>query len=215
MCSERKEPPNSSPLMLTRELWRGPLEAVGNFQGNSREGALPAVTPGWSFPTLFRTRVTHRTYHGTTGFQELFPEGWRQQGTPLASGMPSSPGTHRQRTGRSPCDCQSSRGPHRLSVQPLPATVNPQAGARPVSHVQSCQMLTCGDYATRHCARHVGSQHISARAGAPSQVSWRSSQGSPCSPTPSPVILWGRFGAMEQRRSPSCPGCLVGMGVRV
>ena len=36
MCSERKEPPNSSPLTLTRELWRGPLEAVGNFQGNSR-----------------------------------------------------------------------------------------------------------------------------------------------------------------------------------
>lgn len=158
-----------------------PIRSCGKFPGQL-QGPLPAVTPGWSFPILFRTRVTHRTYHGTTG--RNFPEGWRQQGIPLASGMPSSPGTQAQRTGRSPCDCQSSRGPHRLSVQPLPATVNPQAGACPVSPVQSCQMLTCGDYATRHCARHVGSQHISARAGAPSQVSWRSSQGSPCSPHP-------------------------------
>lgn len=43
-----------------------PIRSCGKFPGQL-QGPLPAVTPGWSFPILFHTRVTHRTYHGMTG----------------------------------------------------------------------------------------------------------------------------------------------------
>lgn len=96
--------PTASRSQLTGELWRGPLEAAGNFQ--KLQGPLPAVTPGWSFRTLFLPLLT-QDLSWQVGFQELFPEGWRQRGAQQS--------WHPRHRGPSHSH-QSSEGPWRLSI---------------------------------------------------------------------------------------------------
>lgn len=92
MVQSGKEPPNSQPLIAHKGTLERPIRSSGKFPVK-HQGPLPAVTPGWSFRTLFLPRFAHRTYHGRVGFQGLFPEGWQHQDTPLVSGRPRSPGT--------------------------------------------------------------------------------------------------------------------------
>lgn len=70
-----KEPPNSKQLTAHKGTLERPIRSSGKFLLRL-QGPLPAVTPGWFFQTLFLTLFTHGTYHGRTGFQELFLKGW-------------------------------------------------------------------------------------------------------------------------------------------